>query len=113
MYQPTSITGLISSLAASREVRAQTLTRSILCVMVVSLCFNAGDEAVKAKNVFYYLTYTGAVDLESIQDSQLRKVSVCVLCSRCRVTLQYTGSTLIQLSVSVCVCSILVSRGYH
>lgn len=84
-----------------------------LCVMVVSLCFNAGDEAIKAKNVFYYLTYTGAVDLESIQDSQLRKVSVCVLCSRCRVTLQYTGSTLIQLSVSVCVCSILVSRGYH
>lgn len=40
--------------------------------------FNTGEEAIKAKNVFYYLTYTGAVDLESIQDSLLRKVGVCV-----------------------------------
>ena len=38
-------------------------------------CECLGEEAVKSKNVFYYLTYTGAVDLDSITDPKLRKVS--------------------------------------
>ena len=32
-----------------------------------------GEEAIKAKNVFYYLTYVGAVRLEGIEDQQLRR----------------------------------------
>ena len=36
-----------------------------------------GEEAIKAKNVFYYLTYVGAVRLEAIEDQQLRRVSMC------------------------------------
>eukprot|EP00731_Ephydatia_muelleri_P026293 Em0018g393a len=32
-----------------------------------------GKEAINAKNVFYYLTYVGAVRLESIEDQQLRR----------------------------------------
>ncbi|XP_059177042.1 protein FAN-like [Physella acuta] len=32
-----------------------------------------GDEAWKANNVFYYLTYEGAIDLDSIQDEAERK----------------------------------------
>jgi len=31
-----------------------------------------GEEAVKANNLFYYLTYEGAVDLEKIEDPMLR-----------------------------------------
>uniref|UniRef100_A0A673HL47 Neurobeachin n=1 Tax=Sinocyclocheilus rhinocerous TaxID=307959 RepID=A0A673HL47_9TELE len=35
-----------------------------------------GPEAVRALNVFYYLTYEGAVNLSSISDPMLREVSV-------------------------------------
>lgn len=35
-----------------------------------------GPEAVRALNVFYYLTYEGAVNLSSITDSVLREVSL-------------------------------------
>ena len=35
---------------------------------------NAGAEAVKAKNVFYHLTYIGSVDLDAVEDAKLRKV---------------------------------------
>lgn len=34
-----------------------------------------GPEAVRALNVFYYLTYEGAVSLNSITDPVLREVS--------------------------------------
>ncbi len=35
-----------------------------------------GPEAIRALNVFYYLTYEGAVNLSSISDPMLREVSV-------------------------------------
>ena len=34
-----------------------------------------GPEAVRATNVFYYLTYEGSVDLDTIQDPVMREVS--------------------------------------
>lgn len=73
MCLPISITGLTSSLGTSREVTQHCFSFAINDCDE-DLCFSTGDEAIKAKNVFYYLTYTGAVDLESIHDPQLRKV---------------------------------------
>jgi len=35
----------------------------------------SGPEAVRATNVFYYLTYEGSVDLESINDPVMLEVS--------------------------------------
>ena len=35
-----------------------------------------GPEAVKAKNVFYYLTYPGAVDLDKISDPAMQEATV-------------------------------------
>ena len=35
--------------------------------------FFSGPEAVRATNVFYYLTYEGTVDLESIGDPVMRE----------------------------------------
>lgn len=37
-----------------------------------------GPEAARALNVFYYLTYEGAVNLSSINDPMLREVSLLV-----------------------------------
>lgn len=37
-----------------------------------------GPEAARALNVFYYLTYEGAVNLSSINDPMLREVIQCV-----------------------------------
>ena len=34
-----------------------------------------GPESVKANNVFYYLTYPGAVDLEAIEDTNIRRAA--------------------------------------
>lgn len=34
-----------------------------------------GPEALRATNVFYYLTYEGSVDLESISDLVMKEVS--------------------------------------
>ncbi len=34
-----------------------------------------GEAAVEARNVFYYLTYAGAVDLDAVTDTKMRKVS--------------------------------------
>ena len=34
-----------------------------------------GPEAVRATNVFYYLTYEGSVDLDSINDPVMLEVS--------------------------------------
>lgn len=36
-----------------------------------------GPEAVRATNVFYYLTYEGSVDLESVSDPVTREVCLC------------------------------------
>lgn len=36
----------------------------------------SGPEAVAAKNVFYYLTYPGAVDINSIQEEAMRKATL-------------------------------------
>jgi len=36
-----------------------------------------GPEAVRATNVFYYLTYDGSVNLEAITDPILREVLKC------------------------------------
>lgn len=48
-----------------------------LAVSIVTNNFyfkNAGPEAVRATNVFYYLTYEGSVDLESVADPVTREV---------------------------------------
>ena len=34
-----------------------------------------GPEAVRATNVFYYLTYEGSVDLDSVNDAITREVT--------------------------------------
>lgn len=39
-----------------------------------------GPEAVRALNVFYYLTYEGTVNLNSITDPVLREVCSCFIC---------------------------------
>lgn len=36
--------------------------------------FFSGPEAVRATNVFYYLTYEGSIDIESISDPVMREV---------------------------------------
>lgn len=35
-----------------------------------------GPEAVRATNVFYYLTYEGSVDLENMKDQVMKEVSL-------------------------------------
>ena len=35
-----------------------------------------GAEAVAANNIFYYLTYEGAVDLDKIEDPMIREATV-------------------------------------
>lgn len=37
--------------------------------------FYVGPEAVRATNVFYYLTYEGSVDMENISDPVMREVN--------------------------------------
>ena len=37
--------------------------------------FSSGPEALRATNVFYYLTYEGSVDLESVTDPVTREAS--------------------------------------
>lgn len=51
-----------------------TLTLKSEMYLAIYLFVIKGEEAIQAKNVFYYLTYTGAVDLESVSDPKLRKV---------------------------------------
>ena len=45
--------------------------------MANKLCIDlfAGKAAVEAKNLFYYLTYAGSVNLESLDDATLKKVA--------------------------------------
>lgn len=38
------------------------------------IIFVSGPEAVRATNVFYYLTYEGSVDIESISDPVMKEV---------------------------------------
>lgn len=35
--------------------------------------FSAGPEAIRASNVFYYLTYEGSVDMDTITDPIMRE----------------------------------------
>lgn len=48
-----------------------------------------GPEAVRATNVFYYLTYEGSVDLESMTDLVMKEVRLT--CNKC---LSRTGQNL-------------------
>lgn len=41
----------------------------------IIFCLLLGPEAVRATNVFYYLTYEGSVDLETINDAIILEVS--------------------------------------
>jgi hypothetical protein len=41
---------------------------SLVCI------FYAGPEAVRATNLFYYLTYEGNVDMENISDPVMKEV---------------------------------------
>lgn len=36
------------------------------------ICVFVGPEAVRASNVFYYLTYEGSVDMDGIQDPVMK-----------------------------------------
>ena len=56
--------------------RCTTIPRSRLTACLILCCFLTGDEAVLAKNVFYYLTYEGSVDLDAIEDVVTRRVMV-------------------------------------
>ena len=42
----------------------------------MSMYVFAGPEAVRATNVFYYLTYEGNVNLESMTDLVMREVGI-------------------------------------
>lgn len=44
-------------------------------MVTVALLPVTGPEAVRATNVFYYLTYEGNINLEAISDPILREVS--------------------------------------
>ena len=50
----------------------------VLCCMymyiIIYTCI--GEEAVKAKNTFFYLTYNGCIDLDSVTDPHMRKVYI-------------------------------------
>jgi hypothetical protein len=37
--------------------------------------FYTGPEAVRATNVFYYLTYEGSVDMDNISDPVMKEVT--------------------------------------
>lgn len=41
-----------------------------------ALNISIGPEAVRATNVFYYLTYEGSVDLENMKDQVMKEVSL-------------------------------------
>lgn len=45
-----------------------------------------GPEAARALNVFYYLTYEGAVNLSSISDPMLREVRLLDVTNTCMYT---------------------------
>ena len=50
--------------------------KKVASVAFINLRFPAsvsGPEAVRATNVFYYLTYEGSVDLESMRDGVMRE----------------------------------------
>ena len=41
------------------------------------ITLDVGEEAVRAKNTFYYLTYNESVDLDRASDPHTRKVTSC------------------------------------
>lgn len=42
-------------------------------MLIHNLFLSPGPEAVRATNVFYYLTYEGSVDMDSISDPLMRE----------------------------------------
>ena len=72
MFLHISMSGLTSYLDTSREV----LPKMIKLLAEFYRCFvSEGEEAILAKNVFYYLTYEGSVNLDAIEDPLTRKVN--------------------------------------
>ena len=61
--------------AAARELRHSLpeTTRNMYFLILIYYLFILGPEANRATNVFYYLTYEGSVDLESISDPVMRE----------------------------------------
>ena len=48
-----------------------------MCVYILThLALAIGKAAIEAKNLFYYLTYPGSINLESMDDMNLKRVSV-------------------------------------
>ena len=75
MFPPTFITGLTSYLATNKKVSLWRW-RDWLVTFIFCICtLHSGEEAVKAKNTFYYLTYHGSIDLDTASDPSMRKVS--------------------------------------
>ena len=80
MFLVTSIIGLTSSLGTSKryvysyvyaDVYACIKIRMLhvrMCACAVNDDMTQGKEAIKAHNVFFYLTYEGAVDLDAVTD---------------------------------------------
>ena len=48
---------------------------TIICSYILWYYIFTGKAAVEAKNLFYYLTYSGSVNLESLDDISLKKVA--------------------------------------
>ena len=48
----------------------------MLYVYTLCMYIHIGEEAVKAKNTFYYLTYNGSIDLDTATDPNMRKVII-------------------------------------
>lgn len=51
----------------------------VLFDVVMFPTYSIGPEAVRATNVFYYLTYEGSVDLENMKDLVMKEVGYFLL----------------------------------
>mmetsp|Transcript_21622 Transcript_21622/g.41973 ORF Transcript_21622/g.41973 Transcript_21622/m.41973 type:complete len:1623 (-) Transcript_21622:143-5011(-) len=51
-----------------------------------------GQPAAEAKNLFYYLTYPGQVDIDSIEDDKVREATLAQICSFGQTPLQLFNS---------------------
>ena len=46
---------------------------NFIAFVKLNVTLTLGPEAIRATNVFYYLTYEGSVDLESMTDATMRE----------------------------------------